>query len=64
AVLTLEHPIDMSEIQDIVFVGDNDPVGEQPDQPGRIVHFFFSPGNFYNSDYWNNVNQYWMSTKD
>lgn len=64
AVLTLEHPIDMSEIQDIVFVGDNDPVGEQTDQPGRIVHFFFSPATFYNSDYWNNVNQYWMSTKD
>lgn len=64
ALLTLEYPIDVGEIKDIVFVGDNDPVGEQADQPGRIVHFFFMPGNFYNSDYWNNVNQYWMSTKD
>lgn len=64
AVLTLAHPVDVAEIVDIVFVGDNDPISEQADKPGKIVYFFFTPGNFYNSSYWNNVNRYWMSTKD
>lgn len=64
AVLTLEHPIDVGEIQDIVFAGDNDPIDERPKQPSKIVYFFFTPANFYNSDYWNNINQFWMDTKD
>lgn len=40
AVLTLEHPIDIGEIEEIVFAGDNDPEGQQPDQPGRIGVLF------------------------
>lgn len=64
AVFTLEHPIDVGEIADIVFVGDNDPVGEQPDISGKIVHFMFTPGNFFNNTYWDTVNQTWMKTKN
>ncbi|MEG2138516.1 MAG: DUF4179 domain-containing protein, partial [Oscillospiraceae bacterium] len=61
-LLTLEHPIDVSEIADIVFVGDNDPPDEQ--EPGRIVYFMFTPGNFFNNTYWNEVNQIWRKTKE
>lgn len=58
----LERPIDVAEIEDIVFVGDNDPVEDRPNEVGRIVHFMFYPGYFYNKTYWNEVNENWKQT--
>ena len=57
AVLTLEKPIDVGEIVDIVFVGDNDP--HDDDTPGRTVHFLFSPNYFSNNAYWDGVSKTW-----
>lgn len=58
----LERPIDVAEIEDIVFVGDNDPVAERPGEIGRIVRFMFYPGYFYNDTYWNEVNENWKKS--
>lgn len=62
-LLTLEHPIDVGEIEDIVFVGDNDPVGEVPEVHSKIVHFLFTTGNFFNNTYWNKINKIRMATQ-
>ena len=62
AVLTLERPIDVAQIEDIVFVGDND-VYKKHSPGGTFVHFLFSPGNFYNDTYWDTVNENWKKTE-
>lgn len=51
---TPEWPIDLAQIKDIVFVGDNDP--EKIASPGGIVHFLFQPMRFTNDIYWEEVN--------
>ena len=56
----LERPIDVAEIDDIVFVGDNDRINEV----GRIVYFGFTPGDFYNETYWDDVNKIREKTAD
>ncbi len=62
AVLTLEKPIDVSQIEDIVFVGDNDAY-KKHSPGGTYVHFFFSPEYFYNDTYWDQVNENWKKTE-
>ena len=53
----LEYPIDVGEIQDIVFVGDNDVVYEEGGEDSGVVHFLFTPRYFRNETYWNEVKQ-------
>lgn len=53
--LELEQVIDVSQVADIVFVGDND----DAEEPGREVYFQFTSGRFYNHTYWDKVNQVW-----
>ena len=53
--LELEQVIDVAEIADIVFVGDND----DTTTPGKVVHFQFTPDTFWNDTYWNQVNRIW-----
>ena len=53
--LELEQVIDVAEIADIVFVGDNDDTST----PGKVVYFQFTPGTFWNDTYWNQVNRPW-----
>ena len=53
--LELEQVIDVAEIVDIVFVGDNDGTST----PGKVVCFQFTPGTFWNDTYWNQVNRTW-----
>lgn len=53
--LELEQVIDVAEIADIVFVGDND----DTTTPGKVVHFQFTPDTFWNDTYWNQVNRTW-----
>lgn len=50
---TPASPLDLSQIQDIVFVGDND-----PEKMGQNVHynFRFYPTCFTNDTYWSQVN--------
>lgn len=50
---TPESPIDLSQIKDIIFVGDND-----PEKMGQNVtfHFQFSRTRFFNEAYWSEVN--------
>lgn len=55
-IFALEHPIDMGRIKDIVFVGDND---SESKAANGSFHFFFSPQNFRNDDYWDGVNRVW-----
>lgn len=53
--LYLEQVIDVAEIADIVFVGNNDDTAT----PGKVVYFQFTPGTFWNDTYWNQVNRTW-----
>lgn len=53
--LELERVIDVADIADIVFVGDND----DTTTPGKVVYFQFTPGTFWNDTYWNQVNRTW-----
>lgn len=53
--LELERVIDVAEIADIVFVGDNDDTTTH----GKAVYFQFTPGTFWNDTYWNQVNRTW-----
>lgn len=53
--LELEQVIDVAEIADIVFVGDNDDTAT----PGKVVYFQFTPDTFWNDTYWNQVNRTW-----
>ena len=62
--LALEHPIDVSQIYDIVFVGDNSKVYDGLDHIGETVYFSFSSSRFSNSDYWDEVNEYWRIDQD
>lgn len=50
---TPEHPLELSQIKDIVFVGDNDPGKAARNE---IVHFQFQYTTFFNHTYWNDVN--------
>lgn len=55
---TLESPIDVAQIKDLVFVGDNSLLyGEE--ETGAVVHFSFAPHYFRNETYWNQVNDLW-----
>ena len=50
----LESPIDVGQIKDLVFVGDNSLLyGEE--EPDGMTHFRFSPHYFRNETYWNEV---------
>ena len=62
--LALEHPIDVSQIYNIVFVGDNSKVYDGLDHIGETVYFSFSSSRFSNSDYWDEVNEYWRIDQD
>ena len=53
--LELEQVIDVAEIADIVFMGDND----DTTTPGKVVYFQFTPDTFWNDTYWNQVNRTW-----
>lgn len=51
----LESPIDIAQIKDIVFVGDNSlAYGEGNNE---VIHFSFTPHYFRNETYWNQVNK-------
>lgn len=54
--LALEHPIDLSQLDDIVFVGDNDKTYDGA-ETGRTVYFTFLPSRFENSEYWSEINE-------
>lgn len=53
-ILTPDRPIDLSQIDDIVFAGDNDP---EIMNTNAVFHFEFQPGNFFNESYWGKVNR-------
>ena len=56
----LESPIDVAQIKDIVFVGDNSlAYGEEND---GVIHFSFTPRYFRNETYWNQVNEEWKNS--
>ena len=56
----LESPIDVAQIKDIVFVGDNSlAYGEEND---GVIHFSFTPHFFRNETYWNQVNEEWKNS--
>lgn len=57
--LALESPIDVSQIDDIVFAGDNS--RDYSSEPGGMgaSYFHFWPTYFYNSTYWNGINEAW-----
>ncbi|NCE65221.1 DUF4179 domain-containing protein [Pseudoflavonifractor sp. 524-17] len=58
-----ETPIDLAEIEEIVFPGDNDPAEELPNGGiGHTVLFLFYPGKFENETYWTEVNPYWRQS--
>ena len=57
--LTLAHPIDLSQIADIVFEGDNSRVYDGQDHTGEVVYFHFWPSYFRNNTYWDTVSQAW-----
>ena len=54
---TLERPIDVGQIQDIVFAGDNDP--EKQGSEDGTIYFSFGPNRFDNDAYWNEVHYIW-----
>ena len=54
----LESPIDVAQIQDIVFVGDNSLLYGDKESDG-VIHFQFTPHYFRNETYWNTVNSHW-----
>ena len=60
--LALEHPIDLSQLDDIVFVGDNDKTYDGV-ETGRTVYFTFQPSRFENSEYWSEVNERWRTRR-
>ena len=55
----LESPIDVAEIQNLVFTGDNSRIYEGEDRTGTLIQFDFGPWHFQNETYWNEVNYYW-----
>lgn len=55
----LESPVDVAEIRELVFVGDNDRIAVGEEQSGDVVHFSFGPGHFRNETYWNQINYLW-----
>lgn len=56
----LESPIDVAQIKDIVFVGDNSlAYGEEND---GVIHFSFTTRYFRNETYWNQVNEEWKNS--
>ena len=57
--LTLAHPIDLSQIADIVFEGDNSRVYDGQDHSGEVTYFHFWPSYFRNNTYWDTVSQTW-----
>lgn len=57
--LTLPHPIDLSQIADIVFEGDNSRLYDGQDHSGEVVYFHFWPSYFRNNTYWDTVSQAW-----
>lgn len=54
----LESPIDVSQINDLVFVGDNSLLHED-EGTDATVFFQFTPRFFRNETYWNQVNYLW-----
>ena len=54
----LESPIDVAQIKDIVFVGDNSQLYEEGKEDA-VIYFAFSPHAFRNETYWNTVNSQW-----
>ena len=52
-------PIDVAEIQNLVFTGDNSRIYEGEDRTGTLIQFDFGPWHFQNETYWNEVNYYW-----
>ena len=56
----LESPIDVAQIKDLVFVGDNSLIYGETEYDG-IVHFSFTPHYFRNETYWNQVNAQWKN---
>lgn len=50
--LTLSCPIDITQIQDIVFEGDNSRCYDGEDHVGETVYFHFWPMYFFHSTYW------------
>lgn len=59
AAQTAGAPIDVSQIYDIVFEGDNSKTYDGM-ETGRTVYFTFLPSKFINAEYWNEVNAYWQ----
>lgn len=53
--LLTEYPMDVSQIADIVFEGDNSMVYDGLEHVGESVYFTFQSANFRNSTYWNEV---------
>ena len=53
--LLTEYPMDVSQIADIVFEGDNSMVYDGLEHVGETVYFTFQSANFRNSTYWNEV---------
>ncbi|WP_291257645.1 DUF4179 domain-containing protein [Flavonifractor sp.] len=61
--LALEHPIDVSQIYDIVFVGDNTKVYDGVES-GETVYFSFLPSRFSNATFWDEVSGRWRNDQD
>lgn len=57
----LESPIDVAQIKDIVFIGDNSLVYGEKENDG-VIHFSFTPHFFRNETYWNQVNEEWKNS--
>ena len=53
--LLTEYPMDVSQIADIVFEGDNSMVYDGLEHVGDTVYFTFQSASFRNSTYWNEV---------
>lgn len=53
--LLTEYPMDVSQIADIVFEGDNSMVYDGLEHVGETVYFTFQSASFRNSTYWNEV---------
>ena len=54
----LESPVDVAQIQDIVFVGDNSLLYAE-EESDTMIHFQFTPHYFRNETYWNAINSHW-----
>ena len=57
----LESPIDVAQIKDIVFIGDNSLVYGEKENAG-VIHFSFTPHFFRNETYWIQVNEEWKNS--